>query len=76
VHFTRAGGPDRGKEVGLLEGVCYIFELATVAGEEDCAGARAVAYADDVADDVGWSVGGGGCEGLVEAAVAGGEVCY
>jgi len=74
VHFTGTGGADGGEEVWVLERVRYVFELAAIAGEEDGSSARAIAYADDVADDIGWSVGRCGCERLVEAAVAGGEV--
>ena len=74
VHFTGAGRADRGEEVRVFQGMCYVFEFAAIAGEEDCPRTRAVADADDVADDVGRAVGGGGREGLVEAAVARGEV--
>ena len=52
-----------------------VIELLAVAGEEEGAGAGAVADADDVALHVGGTVGGGR-EGLVVAALAGGGVGY
>lgn len=75
VDGARAVGADGGEEVRCLEAVGDVVELLAVAREEDGAGARAVADADDVALNVGRSVGGGS-EGLVVAALAGGGVGY
>jgi len=74
VHFAGACSADGGKQVRMLESVRYVFELATVAGEEDCARAGTIADADDIADNIWWSIGRCGCEGLVEPTIAGGEV--
>jgi hypothetical protein len=75
VYGAGAVGADGGEEVLRFEAVGDVVEFLAVAGEEEGAGAGAVADADDVALDVGRAVGGG-CEGLVVAALARGGVCY
>lgn len=60
MHGAGSVGADRGKEVLGFEAVGYVIEFLAVAREEERAGARAVADANDVALDVGravWSRG-------------------
>ena len=75
VHSARAVCADSGEEVLGFETVGYVVEFFAVAGEEDGAGAGAVADTYHVALDVGGAVGGG-CEGLVVAAGTEGGVGY
>lgn len=74
VHGGRAVGADSRKEVLRLEPVHNLVELLAVAGEENGAGPRPVANADDVALDEARAVGGL-VEGLVVMAGAVGVVC-
>ena len=66
---------DGWEEVLGFETVGDVIKFSAVAGEEDGAGARAVADAYYVALDVGRAVWGG-CERLVVAAGTGGCVGY
>jgi hypothetical protein len=75
VHGAGPVRADGGEEVLRFEAVGDVVEFLAVAGEEEGSGAGAVADADDVALHVGGAVGGGG-EGLVVAALAGGGVGY
>lgn len=74
MYCAGAVGAEGGEEVEGFEPVDDVFEFFAVACEEDGAGARAVADPDNVALDVGGTVGGG-VEGLIVAAPAGGCVC-
>lgn len=73
VHGAGPLRADGGEKVLRFEAVGHVVELFAVACEEDGAGAGTVADTDDVALDVFRTVGGGR-EGLIVAAVAGGGV--
>jgi hypothetical protein len=73
VHGAGPLRADGGEEVLRFEAVGHVIKLFAVACEEYGAGTGTVADTDDVALDIFRTVGGGG-EGLVVAAVAGGGV--
>lgn len=75
VYGARTVCADGWEEVLRFQAVGNVLEFLAVAGEEEGAGAGAVADAYDVALDVGGAVGGG-CERLVVAALTGGGVGY
>lgn len=75
VHRAGSVGADRGEEVLGFEAVGYVIEFLAVACEEDRAGARAIADANDVALDVGRAIRSRR-EGLVVPARTRGGIGY
>lgn len=74
VHLARTIGADGRKEVLRLEAMRDILELFAVARKENGASSRAIPYSNDVALNIGWSIG---CtsKGLVKSPGAMRSVC-
>ena len=75
VHLAWSVGAYCREEIVRLEAVSYVFEFLAVACEEDGSGAWPVADTDNIALLIFWSICGG-CEWLVMATEAIGEVGY